>query len=111
VVITEITVAMESFISFPVVNWINDFNIRKVISSQTFQHLQGYGLGLWCLTPISTMFQLYLGSLSALKVESSNPADGEVYSMQHYVIKFVSDLPQVGGFLWFPPSTKLTAKI
>jgi hypothetical protein len=24
---------------------------------------------------------------------------GEVYSMQHYVIKFVSDLRQVGGFL------------
>ena len=32
---------------------------------------------------------------------------GEVYSMQHYVIKFVSDLRQGGGFvrvLWFPPS-------
>jgi hypothetical protein len=24
--------------------------------------------------------------------------DGEVYSIQHYVIKFVSDLRQVGGF-------------
>ena len=24
---------------------------------------------------------------------------GEVYSIQHYVIKFVSDLRQVGGFL------------
>jgi hypothetical protein len=23
----------------------------------------------------------------------------EVYSIQHYVIKFVNDLPQVGGFL------------
>jgi len=32
-------------------------------------------------------------------VVSSNPAHGEVYSMQHYVIKFVSDLRQVGGFL------------
>jgi len=30
---------------------------------------------------------------------SSNPAHGEVYSMQHYVIQFVSDLRQVGGFL------------
>ena len=27
-----------------------------------------------------------------------NPARGEVYSMQHYVIKFVSDLQKVGGF-------------
>jgi hypothetical protein len=25
------------------------------------------------------------------------------------VIKFVSDLRQVGGFLWFPPPVKLTA--
>jgi len=33
-------------------------------------------------------------------VVSLNPAHGEVYSIQHYVIKFVSDLRQVGGFLW-----------
>ena len=33
------------------------------------------------------------------KVVSSNLAHGEVYSIQHYVIKFVSDLRQVGGFL------------
>ena len=26
-----------------------------------------------------------------------NPTHGEVYSIQHYVIKFVSDLRQVGG--------------
>ena len=48
------------------------------------------------------------------KVVSSNPVDGEVYSIQHYVIKFVSDLRQVGGFLrvlWFPPSIKLIATI
>ena len=32
-------------------------------------------------------------------VVSSNLAHGEVYSIQHYVIKFVSDLRQVGGFL------------
>jgi hypothetical protein len=30
---------------------------------------------------------------------SSNRAHGEVYSIQHYVIKFVSFLSQVGGFL------------
>ena len=38
----------------------------------------------------------------------------EVYSIQHYVIKFVSDLQQVGGYLWvlwFPPPIKLTATI
>ena len=32
-------------------------------------------------------------------VVSSNTCSGEVYSIQHYVIKFVSDLRQVGGFL------------
>jgi hypothetical protein len=32
---------------------------------------------------------------------SSNPIHGEVYSIKHYVIKFVSNLWQVGGFLWF----------
>jgi hypothetical protein len=38
----------------------------------------------------------------------------EVYSIQHYETKFVSDLRQVGGFLWalrFPPSIKLTTTI
>jgi hypothetical protein len=37
-----------------------------------------------------------------------------VYSVQHYVKKFVSDLRQVDGFLqvlWFPPPIKLTATI
>ena len=34
------------------------------------------------------------------EVVSSNPTHGEAYSIQHYVIKFVSDLRQVSGFLW-----------
>ena len=34
---------------------------------------------------------------------------GEVYSIQHYVIKFVNDLRQVGDFLRFPSPIKLTA--
>ena len=34
------------------------------------------------------------------KVVSSNPIHGKVYSIQHYVIEFVSDSRQVGGFLW-----------
>ena len=29
---------------------------------------------------------------------SSNPVNGDVYSIHHYLIKFVSDLQQVGGF-------------
>ena len=45
------------------------------------------------------------------KAVSSNPVHVEVYSIQHHVIKFVSDLRQVGGFLLFPPPIKLTATI
>ena len=43
------------------------------------------------------------------KVVSSNPVHGEVCSIQHYMIKFVSDLRQVSGFLQvlrFPPPIK-----
>ena len=45
-------------------------------------------------------------------VVSSNPSHGEVYSIQHYIIKFVSNLQQVGGFLRvlrFSLPVKLTA--
>ena len=55
-----------------------------------------------------------LSNLKSKKDVSSNPVHGEVYSIQHYVIKFVSDLRQVGGFLRvlrFPPPIKLTATI
>ena len=31
-------------------------------------------------------------------VVSSNPAHGELYSIQHYVIQLVSDFRRVGGF-------------
>jgi hypothetical protein len=39
---------------------------------------------------------------------------GEEFLIQHYVIKLVSDLGQVGGFLWvhrFPPPLTLTSTI
>jgi hypothetical protein len=48
------------------------------------------------------------------KVVSSNPVHGEVYSIQHYVIQFVSDLRQVSDFLRvfrFHPPIKLTVTI
>jgi hypothetical protein len=32
------------------------------------------------------------------KLVNSNPANGEVHSMQFYAIQFVGDLRQVGGF-------------
>jgi hypothetical protein len=65
---------------------------------------------VWCLD-----LQLHVESVSiTTKVVSSNPVHGEVYSIQHFVIKFVSDLRHVGGFLRvlrFPPPIKLTAMI
>jgi len=42
----------------------------------------------------------------ATKVVSSNPVHGEVYSIQHYVIKFIIDWRQVGGF---PPGTAVSS--
>ena len=48
------------------------------------------------------------------KIVGSNLAHDEVYSIQHFVIKFVSELQQVHDLLqvlWFPPPTKLTATL
>jgi hypothetical protein len=48
------------------------------------------------------------------EVVNLNPALGEVYLIQHYVIKFVSRLWQIDGFLRvlrFPPLIKLTTTI
>jgi hypothetical protein len=39
------------------------------------------------------------------KAGSFNTIHGEVFSIQRYVIKFVSDLQQVGGFLRFSVSS------
>ena len=42
------------------------------------------------------------------------PRSAEVYSIQHYVIRFVNDLWQISGFLrvlWFPPTIKLIATV
>jgi len=61
--------------------------------------------------------QLHVRMRSVLittKVLSSNPSHGEVYTIQQYVLKFVSELRQVGCFLrilTFPPPIKLTTTI
>ena len=47
-------------------------------------------------------------------VVSSNCVHGEMYLIKHYVIKFVSDLRQISGFLWilwFPPRIKTDATL
>ena len=47
------------------------------------------------------------GFINAYEISCEfEPCSGEVYSIQHYVIKFVSELRQVSAFLWFPPPKK-----
>jgi hypothetical protein len=49
-------------------------------------------------------FQLPVQSVPiTTKVVSLKRVHSEVCSIQHYVIKFVSDLGQVSGFLWVTP--------
>ena len=59
--------------------------------------------------------QLHVQSVPiTTRVVSSNPIHGKVYSIQHYVIKIVSDLRQVSDFhrvLQFLPPIKLTVTI
>ena len=55
--------------------------------------------------------QLPMQLVSIITNVSSNPTHGEVYSIQHYVIKFYSNFWQVSGFLrihqFSPPPIKL----
>ena len=55
----------------------------------------------------TTTYTIIQSVLIITKVVSSNPVHGEVYSIQHYVIKFVSDLRQV--CLWFSPGTSVSS--
>ena len=73
----------------------------------TFIRVPSWSYGSW-------FYNISMKSVPiTINIESSNP-NGEVWSIQHYVIKFVSDLQQVSGFLrvtQFSPPIKLTASI
>jgi hypothetical protein len=89
---------------------ITDVNVFPDINMYKFEGFQApnYDRGFpnqFAMIPVRGL-SILLGS--------SNPVQGEVYSIKHYVIKFVSYLRQVGGFLWvlrFPPPIKQTATI
>ena len=51
--------------------------------------------------PASSSLSVHTPSLVRIniKVASPNPAHSGVYSIQHYMIKCVNNLRQVGGFL------------
>ena len=71
------------------------FHLTAIIRSSMIRRRAIMTVIVWSLD-----LQLPMQSVSiTTKVVSSNPAYGEVYSTQHYVIKFVSDLQQVGDFL------------
>jgi hypothetical protein len=80
-------------------------------------HLQTLSYNVWSCsygTNVVGFTTTYAKSVSITTyVVSSNPAHGEAYSIQHYMIKFVSDLRQVGGYirvLRFLPPKKRTAR-
>jgi hypothetical protein len=60
---------------------------------------------------MSLPFSLLVLLAIKLVAHSKILVQARFYSVQHYVITFVSDLRQVGGFLRFPPPIKLTAMI
>jgi hypothetical protein len=60
-------------------------------------------------TPLITLaIKMPIFLLAPLKLCVKFPADGEVYSKQHYVIKFVSELQEVCSFSRYPVSSKKT---
>ena len=68
----------------------------------------------YCFNLVSTLNIINYRVPITTTVVSLNPIHGEVYLIQHYVIKFVSDLRKFGGFPWevqFPLSIELTAMI
>jgi hypothetical protein len=75
---------------FKIVNTLTESVTRLSIES----------IATWGRTSWSLDLQLHVQSVPiTTKVVSSNPAHDEVYSIQHDVIHFVSDLRQVDGFL------------
>ena len=99
---TEIMV----FISY----WHIHIQCMYIVVNIKFILLQAF---LYCFTGPSIVIvldlQLPMRSVPiTTNIVSSSPAHSEVYLIQHYVIKFFSDLRRVGGFLRFPPPIKLT---
>ena len=79
-----------------------------VIIWQIYNYLLNQGL-----SPLKLLdLQLPVKSVPiTAKAVGSNRKHGEVYSIQHYVIKFVSDLREIGGLLPFSPAMKITSTI
>jgi hypothetical protein len=73
------------------------FTISDLITNNTYQKLYANRRSLSCDRMVVGFTATCV--ISATTTRSLNPAYGKVYSIQHYVIKFVSDLRRVSGFL------------
>ena len=81
----------------------------QIYKKQTFKDM-AYITIIFVFHYLCITYYFHIPSIT-INVVSSNPAHGEVYSIQHCVITFVSDLRQVSGFLrevlWLPLPIKL----
>ena len=85
--------------------------VGKAVTSISTNN-RGRGGGVVVVIAWKLDFQLPVQSVPiTTNVAISNTVHGEVYSIQQYVIQFVSDLRQVGGFLRFSPPITLTTTI
>jgi len=92
--------------------WLSLFKLSFHKSTWTLQKIMLNGI--ICIINILDIQLLVQSVYIITKVVSSNPDHVEVYSIQHCLIKFVSDLGQVCGFLRVlrcPTPLKLTATI
>ena len=80
----------------------------KICSIGVLQQNMGRRVRDRIIVEVTTIYAITTKIVRSVHVHS------EVYSIQHYVIKSVSDLRQIGGFLRvlrFSPRIKLTATI
>ena len=77
--------------------------VKLTFSSKLYHQYWGGRHGRVSMVVVyTTNIQLPVQSVPVTtKVVSWNPIHGEVYSMQHYVIEFVSDVRQVRVFSWY----------
>ena len=89
--------------------------VRNVLKILIYVDREGVGGASWWWLYGSWICNYLCNQcLSPLKLCSRSPFNVRYTRFQYYMIKFISDLRQVCGFLWvvrFPPPIKLTATI
>jgi hypothetical protein len=106
--------ARTAFVNISMSSWLPRFIVRWILNfmeKPTYENHEN-----WYPTNKSDFTVAEFTTIYAIttKLVRSNHIHSEIYSMQHYVIKFVSDLRQVGAFhrvIRLPPSIKLITSI